>query len=140
QTFFKWQNPADINVIKVAIIDGKQRHRKFPYLQRLVLRLFQQLNNAFTTFQLTACCFVKVRSKLGKCSQFTILGQVGTSTSGQFFNDFSLGSTTHTGNGNTRVNRRTDTRVEQVCFQEDLTVGNGNYVGWNESGNVTGLC
>jgi hypothetical protein len=33
----------------------------------------------------------------------------------------------------------TDTGVEQVGFQEDLTVGNRDDVGRNERGNVTGL-
>lgn len=55
------------------------------------------------------------------------------------FHDLGLCCTTNTGYGNTRVNRRTNTGVEQVGFREDLTIGNGDYVGWNERRNVTRL-
>ena len=89
--------------------------------------------------QLFAGCIVKVGCKLGERRQFTILRQRGTDTTGQFLHDLGLRCTTHTGYGDTRVNRRTNTGVEQVGFQEDLTIGNGDYVGRNERGNVTRL-
>src|SRR5699024_6877311 len=50
-----------------------------------------------------------------------------------------LRSATNTGNRNTDVNCRTDALVEQVGLQEDLAVGNGNNVGWNERRNVIRL-
>src|SRR5690606_13889625 len=68
-----------------------------------------------------------------------ILCQRGTDTTGQFLDDHGLSCTTYTGYGDTRVNCRTNTGVKQVGFQEDLTIGNGNYVGRNERRNVTRL-
>src|SRR5690606_15048830 len=38
------------------------------------------------------------------------------------------------------VNSGTDTCVQQITFQEDLTVSNRNHVRRNESGNVARLC
>jgi len=89
--------------------------------------------------QLLTGCIIKVRCELGECCQFTILCQRGTNTTGQFLDDFGLRRATYTRYGNTRVNRRTNTGVEQVGFQEDLTIGNGDYVGRNERRNVTRL-
>src|SRR5690606_42023295 len=57
----------------------------------------------------------------------------------ELFHDLGLGCTTYPGYRDTGVHRRTDTGVEQVGFQEDLTVGDGNHVGRNERRNVTGL-
>ena len=105
-----------------------------------VLTLLQQLGHAATTFQLFAGCFVQIGSELRKRSQFTILCQVGTDTAGQVLHQaLGLSSTTHTRHRDTGVDGRTDTGVEQVGFQEDLTVGNRNHVGRNEYGNVTSL-
>src|SRR5690606_18920694 len=46
---------------------------------------------------------------------------------------------THPGFRDTRVHRGTDTGVEQVALQEDLTDGDGDHVGRNERGYVTRL-
>ncbi len=89
--------------------------------------------------QLFTGCFVQIGCELRERSQFTILCQRGTNTTGQFLDDLGLSSTTNTGYGDTRVNRRTNTGVKQVGFQEDLTIGNRNYVGRNERRNVTRL-
>lgn len=50
-----------------------------------------------------------------------------------------LGSGTDTRHGQTDVDGRSDTLVEQLRLQEDLTVGNGNDVGGNVGGHITTL-
>lgn len=50
-----------------------------------------------------------------------------------------LGSRSYTGHRQTDVDGWTDTLVEQLGFQEDLSVSDGDHVGWNVSGYVTGL-
>jgi len=45
----------------------------------------------------------------------------------------------HARHRKTHVHRRTNTGVEQIGFQEDLTVGDGNHVGWYERRHVTRL-
>ncbi len=104
---------------------------------RCILFLFQQLGYFLTMAQLFTGCFIQIGCELRERSQFTILCQRGTDTTGQFLDDLGPSSTTNTGYGDTRVNRRTNTRVKQVGFQEDLTISNGNYVGRNERRNVT---
>ncbi len=47
--------------------------------------------------QLLAGSLVQVRSELGECSQFTVLSQSGTDTTGQLLDDLGLGGTTNTG-------------------------------------------
>jgi len=51
--------------------------------------------------------------------------------------DLSSGSDTR--DGKTDVNGRTDTLVEQLSLQEDLTIGDGNDVGWDIGRHITTL-
>src|SRR5690606_1741695 len=130
---------GQLYVFQVAFVRSKQNQGHFSNRQRCVLALFHQFGYTLTVFQLGTGCIVQVRSELGECCQFTILRQSDTDTTAELFDDLGLSSTTYTGYRQTSVDRRTDTRVEQVGFQEDLTVGNGDYVGRNERGNVTSL-
>lgn len=50
-----------------------------------------------------------------------------------------LGSRSYTGHRQTYVDGGTDTLVEQLGFQEDLSVSDGDHVGWNVGRYVTGL-
>jgi hypothetical protein len=50
-----------------------------------------------------------------------------------------LSGGTDTGDGKTDVNGWTDTLVEQLGLQEDLSVSDGNDVGWDISGDITTL-
>lgn len=50
-----------------------------------------------------------------------------------------LGSGPYTGHRQTDVDGGPDTLVEQLSLQEDLAVSDGNHVGGNVSGHVTGL-
>src|SRR5690554_7831727 len=83
--------------------------------------------------------FVKIRSELGECRQFTVLSQCQTDATAKLLHDLGLSCTTYPGYGDTGVHGRTDTGVKQVGFQEDLTVGDGDHVGRNERRNVTSL-
>lgn len=55
------------------------------------------------------------------------------------FHGLSLGSGSYTGHGQTDVDGGPDTLVEELSLQEDLTVGDGDHVGGNVRGHVTGL-
>lgn len=50
-----------------------------------------------------------------------------------------LSGGSYTGDRETHVDGRSDTLVEQLSLQEDLSVGDGDHVGGNVSGYVTSL-
>src|SRR5690606_18996345 len=130
---------ADLDISQEALLGGVQADRHFRYRHRRVLLLLHQLGNALTMLELLAGRFVQVRGKLGESGQLTVLGQCGTDTTGQLLDDLGLGRTTYPGHRHTSVDRGADTGVEQVGLQEDLTIGDGDHVGRNEGGYVTGL-
>jgi hypothetical protein len=69
-------------------------------------------------------CGVQLGAELRECFQLAVLRQVETQTSRDRTHGFDLRAATHARNRNTDVHRRTNTGVEQIAFQEDLSVGN----------------
>jgi hypothetical protein len=67
------------------------------------------------------------------------LGQIKFHGTGNLFHSFKLGSGTDSGDRQTNVNSWSNTFVEQFSFQENLTVSNGNDVGWDIGGDITSL-
>ena len=55
------------------------------------------------------------------------------------FHGLCLGSGADTRDRQADVDSRSDTLVEELSLQEDLSVSDGNDVGWDVSGHVTGL-
>src|SRR5690606_11884679 len=71
---------------------------------------------------------VQVGTKLGERRQRAVLCQLQAQPAGNLAHRPDLSVTTHPGHRQTRVDRRADTRVEQVRLQVDLAVGNGDDV------------
>src|SRR5690554_2713500 len=136
---FKVHNLVYVNIVKEAFVCCEQDSTHFSHSHRAVLVLLHQLGYALTMLKLLTGRFVKIRSELGECRQFPVLGQCQTDATAKLLHDLGLGCTTYPRYRDTCVYGRTDTGVEQVGFQEDLTVGDGNHVGRNERRNVTGL-
>lgn len=55
------------------------------------------------------------------------------------FHGLGLSSRTYSRHRQTYVDGRSDTLVEQLSFQEDLAVSDGDHVGWNVSRHISGL-
>jgi len=80
----------------------------------------------FTTVKSLLSGSIQIGTELGESSDFTVLGQEKLQG-------------TDTGHGKTDVNGWSDTLVEELGLQEDLSVSDGNNVGWNVSGDITTL-
>src|SRR5260363_315963 len=60
QFFFKVEHFSHRNVVKISMVCGEQRNGQFPHLQRLILRLLQQLGQPLAAFKLFAGCVVQI--------------------------------------------------------------------------------
>ena len=67
------------------------------------------------------------------------MGQVEFGGPGNFFDGLGLGGRSNAGDGEADGDGGTDALVEEVGFEEDLAVGDGDHVGRNVGGNVAGL-
>ena len=76
---------------------------------------------------------------MGKGGDFSVLGEVKLQGTGDRLHEFGLGGGTDSRDGKTDVDCWSDTLEEELGFQEDLSVGNGNDVGRNVGRDITTL-
>ena len=101
--------------------------------------LLEHLDDALTLGQTGLGVGVQVRAELGEALQLTILRVNQLQRTGDLFHGLDLGVAANAGNRDAGVDGGADTRVEQLCLKEDLTVGNGNDVRRDIGGNVARL-
>lgn len=104
-----------------------------------VLLLLEELGQTLTTGKGLLGGGIEIGTELGEGSDLTVLSQEQLKGTGDLLHGLDLGGGTDTGHGQTDVNGGTDTLVEQLGLQEDLTVSDGNDVGGNVSGHITTL-
>ena len=109
-----------------------QRHR-------FIVLLLQNLGQSLAARQLRLRALVQIGSELRKRGEFAKTRQVEFEATRDLLHRFELRRRTDARHAQTGVNRGTLTRIEQVGFEEDLTVGNRNHIGRNISGNVVRL-
>ena len=128
-----------MNIFQIAVGSRIDNHDLMLNPDRRILLLLQDLHQDPAMIQTPLGVLVQIGSELGKPGQFSILGQFQTQFACNLLHGRNLGVPSYTGNRNTRVHRRTLAREEQLRFQEDLSVGNGNDVGGNVRRNVSRL-
>merc|ERR1740123_633296 len=104
-----------------------------------VLTLLQQLSQPHASAQQLLGGSVKIGTELSESSDFSVLGQLELHGTSDLLHGLGLSSRTDTGHGQTDVDGGSDTLVEQLCLQEDLSVSDGNDIGGDVGRHVTGL-
>merc|ERR1712100_791494 len=130
-------NLVDGDVVDQALHTGINDGDLLSQDQGAELRLLEQFTQTLAALQLLLGGGIQVRSKLGEGGQFVELGQLQLEGAGNLLDGLGLGSTTHPAHGDTHVDRRAQTGVEQVRAEEDLTVRDRNNVGGDVGRNVT---
>src|SRR5690554_1979401 len=132
QTVFEVLYFVDRNVVQEAFVGCEQGYRGLRDAKRRILALFHDFGHALTTLDLFTRSLIQIRSKLRESGQLTELGQIETDTAAQLLDDFRLRCTTDTRYRKTRIYSRTNTRVEQISLEINLTVRDRDHIGGNE--------
>lgn len=117
----------------MALNSSVQADNLMFYRQRLVNALFENFHHTRTAVQTGLRRLIKIGTELGERLKLTVLSQIQTQGAGNLLHRFDLCRTAYTGYGDTDVDRRTLTGVEQVGFKEDLAVSDRDYVRRNVS-------
>lgn len=104
-----------------------------------VLLLLEELGKTFTTTEGLLGGSIEIRTELGEGSDFTVLGQEELQRTSDLLHRLDLGSRADARNRETDVDGGADSLVEKFCFQEDLSIGNGDDIGRDVGGNVSTL-
>jgi hypothetical protein len=130
---------SDRNVVEVTVDTSEDKGNHVRDGHGGVLLLLEELGQTLTTVEGLLGGGIEIGTELGEGSNLTVLSQEELQGTGNLLHGLDLGSGTDTGHGKTDVNGGADTLVEELSLQEDLTVGNGNDVGGNVSGDITTL-
>src|SRR5437762_1178354 len=120
-TDFEINNLVQRHLVHVAVVDGVDGQSHFRDRHRRVLLLLHDLGRTLTALELPASGLVEVGCELRERGELTILSESETNTTTELLDDVRLCSATDARHGDTGVHRRTDTGVEQVGLEEDLT-------------------
>ena len=126
--------------MNIAFASGARSTEQGIYISILEHRLESGDTYTFTTVKGLLRGSVQIGTELGEGSDFTVLGQEELQGTGDLLHGLELGSGTDTGHRETDINGWSNTLVEKFGLQEDLTISNGNDVGWDISRHVTTLC
>merc|ERR1712142_177474 len=82
---------------------------------------------------------IHIGTELGEGGDFTELGQIQLHGTRNLLHGLHLGGGTDTGDRQTDVDGWADTVQEKLVLQEDLSVSDGDDVGWDVGRHITGL-
>lgn len=99
-------------------------------------RLLEDFHQAFAVLEGLLSVLVQIRAELGEYLQLAEAGKIDTQRTGGFLDGLGLCRTADTRYRQANVDCRTLTGKEQVVFQINLTVRDGNDVGRNVGGNI----
>ncbi len=139
QPFFKGADLVDGDRIEeafAACVDGDDLLFD---RERGVLVLFEQFGQAVATGELCLGGFVEVGAELGEGFNGAVLCEIEAECSCDLFHGADLCVTTDAGDGDPDVDGGSDTGVKEVGFEKDLSIGDGDDVGGDISGDVARL-
>ena len=83
---------------------------------------------------------IHIAGELGECLQLAILCHIYLQSTSHLLHTLNLSRATHTRDGNTDIDSRTEALVKQICLKIYLSVGNRDYIRRNIGRNVASLC
>src|SRR6266576_3826810 len=132
-------DPLHRYLIQVPVLRGPDHGHLDVDRNRVVLRLLEDLHNAFAAIDLRQRFGVEVRTELRKRRQFPELSEISLELSGHLLHGFELGRRTNARDRQPDINRRTHALVKQIRFQINLPVRDRDDVGWDVRRNVARL-
>ncbi len=114
---------VDAEVVEEAAHAREDRADLERHVERLVLRLLQDLDEALPAVELRARRLVELGAELRECRELPVLREVEPERTGERAHRADLRRAADAGHGDPDVDRRAHARVEEVRLQEDLAVG-----------------
>ena len=130
---------AGLNLVKVTTDTGVEDTGLLLNGHGDVLLLLKELSQLLTSVEELLGGGIEIGTELGEGGDLTVLGELELERTGELLHGLNLGGGTDTRHGKTDVNGGADTLMEKLSLEEDLTIGNGDDIGGDISGHITGL-
>jgi len=104
-----------------------------------VLSLLQEFCKLLTSVEKLLCGGIKIGTELSESSDLSVLSKIKLHGTGHLLHSLDLSGRTDSRYRKTDINSWSDTLVEKLSFQENLSVSNGDNVCWDVSRDITSL-
>jgi len=104
-----------------------------------VLVLLEELSESDASVEELLGGGIHIGTELREGGDLSVLSEIELHRTGDLLHGLELSSGTDSRDGETDVDCWSNTLVEELSLQEDLTVSNGDDVGWDVGGHITGL-
>ena len=128
-----------LDLVEVASDTGVENAGLLLDGHRDVLLLLEELGELLTSVKELLGGGIQIRTELGEGSDLTILSELELEGTGELFHGLNLGGRTDTRHGKTDIDSGTDTLMEELGLEEDLTIGNGDDISGDIGGHITSL-
>jgi len=130
---------VDVDAVAVSLDTDEEGGDDLLWLVWLVLALLEELVQTDSTVELLLGGGIKVGTELGEGSDLTVLGELELHGTGDGLSGLVLGGGSDTGHGETDRDGWALSLVEELGLQKDLSISDGDHVGWDVGGHISGL-
>ena len=132
-------NLASLDLVQVASDTGVQNASLLFDSHGHVLLLLKKLGQFLTSVKELLGGGIQIRTELSESSDLTVLSKLELKGTSKLLHGLNLGGGSDTGDGETNVNSGTDTLMEELGLEEDLSISDGDDIGGDVSGHITSL-
>ena len=129
ELLFVGANGLDRHRVQITVGGGIDDRHLLLDGERLILRLFQDLDQAAAAIELIERGLVEVGTELRERRELAVLREVEAQRAGHLPHRFHLRRAADARHGVADVDRGSDTLVEEIRLEEDLAVGDRDHVG-----------
>jgi len=104
-----------------------------------VLLLLKELSKLLTSIKELLGGGIEIGTKLCESGNFSVLGELELHGTRNLLHGLDLSGRSDSGDGKTDINGWSDTLVEELSLQEDLSISDRDDVSWDISGYITSL-
>ena len=137
--FLEFSNVGGVDLIEVTLDTGVKDANLLLSWHWDVLLLFKELSKLLTSVKELLGGSIKIGTELGEGGNLSVLGELELHGTGNLLHGLDLGSGTDSGHRETDINGWSDTLVEELSLQEDLSISDRNNVSWDISRHITSL-
>jgi len=137
--FLESSNVGGVDFIKVSLDTGVKDANLLLSWHWDVLLLLKELSKLLTSVKELLSSGIEIGTELGESGNLSVLGELELHGSRNLLHGLDLSGGSDSGDGKTDVNGWSDTSVEELGFQEDLSISDRDNVSWDISGHITSL-
>ena len=135
----EFSNLTGLELIKVSTDTGEKNNGLLLDGHWNVLFLLEKLSKFLSSVKELLGGSIKIGTELGESSDLSELSELKLEGTGDLLHGLNLSSRSDTGHRETDVNSWTNSLVEKLSLEENLSISNRDDIGWDIGGHITSL-